>query len=421
MKNSKDPHIDSTNIIGWDDHQRPIVPDFPIIPFIEGDGIGPDIWAATKSVLDAAVEKAYGAGKRISWREIPAGEKAQAQYGPKNPLPEETLSAISRYGVAIKGPLTTPVGGGFRSLNVALRQILDLYACVRPICYLEGVPAPVIHPERVDMVIFRENTEDVYAGLEWPAGSVDAREILTSVNARSKALGGTTVSIESAVGIKPMSKANTDRLVVKAIQYAVDHHRKSVTLVHKGNIMKYTEGAFRDWGYGVAREKFGDVTLTEADLYEKYQGKQPEGLIVIKDRIADAMFQQLLLRPEEYDVIATPNLNGDYLSDAAAAQVGGLGMAPGANIGDCRALFEATHGTAPKYAGQDKVNPGSLILSGVEMFRFMGWHEAADTVISALKKTISKGTVTYDLARRMTGATEVRCSEFGVAIVGNME
>jgi isocitrate dehydrogenase len=421
MKSPQHPGIeDSKNIIRWDDQQRPIVPDFPIIPFIEGDGIGPDIWAATQSVLDAAVEKAYGAGKRISWREIPAGEKAQAQYGPENPLPEETLSAISRYGVAIKGPLTTPVGGGFRSLNVALRQILDLYACVRPVCYLEGVPAPVTHPERVDVVIFRENTEDVYAGLEWPAGSAEAREILTSVNAKSEAAGGTIVSLESAVGIKPMSKANTDRLVMKAIQYALDHHRKSVTLVHKGNIMKYTEGAFRDWGYAVAREKFGDVTITEADLYDN-QGKQPEGRIVIKDRIADAMFQQLLLRPEEYDVIATPNLNGDYLSDAAAAQVGGLGMAPGANFGDCRALFEATHGTAPKYAGLDKVNPGSLILSGVEMLRFLGWDKAADTVIAALKKTISQRTVTYDLARQMAGAREVRCSEFGAAIVGNME
>ena len=419
IQNASDA-VDAEKIIQWDDRQRPVVPDFPIIPFIEGDGIGPDIWAATKIVLDAAVEKAYGAGKRISWREIPAGEKAQAQFGPENPLPKETLSAISRYGVAIKGPLTTPVGGGFRSLNVALRQILDLYACVRPVCYLEGVPAPVTHPERVDVVIFRENTEDVYAGLEWPAGSPEARELLTSINAWSEAAGGTTVSLESAVGIKPMSKANTDRLVTKAIQYALEHHRKSVTLVHKGNIMKYTEGAFRDWGYGVAREKFGDVTLTEADLYEKYQGKQPEGLIVIKDRIADAMFQQLLLRPEEYDVIATPNLNGDYLSDAAAAQVGGLGMAPGANMGDCRALFEATHGTAPKYAGLDKVNPGSLILSGVEMLRFMGWHGAAETVIEALKKTISQGTVTYDLARQMDGATKVRCSEFGAAIVENM-
>jgi isocitrate dehydrogenase len=422
MKSPKRPGIeDSTNIIGWDDHQRPVVPDHPVIPFIEGDGIGPDIWAATKSVLDEAVEKAYGAGKRISWLEILAGEKAQIQYGPENPLPEETLSAISRYGVAIKGPLTTPVGGGFRSLNVALRQVLDLYACVRPVCYLEGVPAPVTHPERVDVVIFRENTEDVYAGLEWPAGSPEAREILTSVNAKSKAAGGTIVSLESAVGIKPMSKKNTDRLVTKAIQYALDHHRRSVTLVHKGNIMKYTEGAFRDWGYGVARENFGHVTLTEAELYEKYQGNQPDDRIVIKDRIADAMFQQLLLRPEEYDVIATPNLNGDYLSDAAAAQVGGLGMAPGANIGDCRALFEATHGTAPKYAGQDKVNPGSLILSGVEMLRFMGWNEAAEGVVLALKKTIAQGTVTYDLARQMEGAKEVKCSEFGAAIVGNMD
>ena len=421
MKIQNIPDADeSVNVIQWDDRQRPVAPDFPIIPFIEGDGIGPDIWAATKIVLDAAVEKAYGGKRGISWREILAGEKAQGRFGPENPLPKETLSAISRYGVAIKGPLTTPVGGGFRSLNVALRQVLDLYACVRPVCYLEGVPAPVIHPERVDVVIFRENTEDVYAGLEWPAGSPEARELLTSINAWSEAAGGTTVSLESAVGIKPMSKANTDRLVTKAIQYALEHHRKSVTLVHKGNIMKYTEGAFRDWGYGVAREKFGDVTLTEADLYEKYQGKQPEGLIVIKDRIADAMFQQLLLRPEEYDVIATPNLNGDYLSDAAAAQVGGLGMAPGANMGDCRALFEATHGTAPKYAGLDKVNPGSLILSGVEMLRFMGWHEAAETVIEALKKTISQGTVTYDLARQMDGATKVRCSEFGAAIVENM-
>ena len=421
MKNQKHPDaVDSANVIQWDAQKRPLVPDFPIIPFIEGDGIGPDIWAASKSVLDAAVEKTYAGKRRISWREILAGEKAQAKYGPANPLPKETLSAISRYGVAIKGPLTTPVGGGFRSLNVALRQILDLYACVRPIRYLEGVPAPVTHPERVDVVIFRENTEDVYAGLEWPAGSAEARELLTFVNAKSEAAGGTTVSLESAVGIKPMSRKNTDRLVSMAIRYALEHHRKSVTLVHKGNIMKYTEGAFRDWGYGVAREKYGDVTLTEADLYEKFQGKQPVGRIVIKDRIADAMFQQLLLRPEEYDIIAAPNLNGDYLSDAAAAQVGGLGMAPGANIGDCCALFEATHGTAPKYAGQDRVNPGSLILSGVEMLRFLSWDEAAKRVVAALKKTISQGVVTYDLARQMKGAKEVRCSEFGAAIVENM-
>ncbi|MBW2708777.1 MAG: isocitrate dehydrogenase (NADP(+)) [Deltaproteobacteria bacterium] len=411
---------ESVNVIRWDADHRPVVPNFPIIPFIEGDGIGPDIQAACKWVLDAAVQKAYGGHRRLSWREILAGEKAQEHYGVKNPLPKETLSAISRYGVALKGPLTTPVGGGIRSLNVALRQTLDLYACVRPVRYLPGVPAPVIHPERMDIVIFRENTEDVYAGLEWPAGSTDARELLTWVNARSGAAGGTTVSLESAVGIKPMSKANTDRLVSMAIQYALDHHRKSVTLVHKGNIMKYTEGAFRDWGYDVAREAYGDVTLTEADLYGKFQGKQPEGRIVIKDRIADAMFQQLLLRPEEYDVIATPNLNGDYLSDAAAAQVGGLGMAPGANIGNCCALFEATHGTAPKYAGQDKVNPGSLILSGVEMLRFIHWDEAAEMVVAALKKTIQQGTVTYDLARQMEGATEVKCSEFGAAIAENI-
>ena len=421
MQNQNHPDADNTaNIIQWDARKRPLVPDFPIIPFIEGDGIGPDIWAASKLVLEAAIEKAYAGKRRIFWREIPAGEKAQSRFGRENPLPKETLSGIARYGVAIKGPLTTPIGGGFRSLNVALRQALDLYACVRPVRYLEGVPAPVTHPERMDVVIFRENTEDVYAGLEWPAGSPEARELLTWVNAKSEAAGGTTVSPESAVGIKPMSRKNTDRLVSMAIQYALDHHRKSVTLVHKGNIMKYTEGAFRDWGYGVAREKFAHVTLTENELYEKYGGHQPDDRIVIKDRIADAMFQQLLLRPEEYDVLATPNLNGDYLSDAAAAQVGGLGMAPGANMGNCCALFEATHGTAPKYAGQDKVNPGSLILSGVEMLRFMQWHEAAETVVAALKKTIQQRTVTYDLARQMKGAKEVRCSEFGLAIVENM-
>jgi len=421
MKNENNPNSDeSSNLIRWDDRKRPLVPDFPIIPFIEGDGIGPDIWAACKSVLDRAVEKAYKGNRRLLWKEILAGEKAIASFGAENPLPKETLSAIIRYGVALKGPLTTPVGGGFRSLNVALRQVLDLYACVRPVHYLEGVPAPVTHPERLNVVIFRENTEDVYAGVEWPAGSLEARELLIAINAKSKAAGGTLISLESALGIKPMSKANTDRLVSMAIQYSLEHHRKSVTLVHKGNIMKHTEGAFRDWGYAVAQEKFGDVTLTEGDLHEKFQGRQPEGKVVIKDRIADAMFQQLLLRPEEYDVIATPNLNGDYLSDAAAAQVGGLGMAPGANIGDCRALFEATHGTAPKYAGQDKVNPGSLILSGVEMLRFIHWEEAAEMVVSALKKTISQGIVTYDLARQMKGVREVRCSEFGAAIIANM-
>jgi len=421
MKHRQNPgNPDTSNMISWDARKRPIVPDRPVIPFIEGDGIGPDIWASTRAVLDGAVKRVYAGGRKISWLEIFAGENAMDRYGRDNPLPEETLSAIRRYGVAIKGPLTTPVGGGFRSLNVALRQALDLYACVRPVRYIEGVPAPVKEPGRLDVVIFRENTEDVYAGLEWPAGSDDARELLTLINARSEAKGGTTVSLESAVGIKPMSRKNTSRLVSMAIQYALEHKRKSVTLVHKGNIMKYTEGAFRDWGYQTAREKYGDLTLTEGELYDRFQGKHPAGRIVIKDRIADAMFQQLLLRPEEYDIIATPNLNGDYLSDAAAAQVGGLGMAPGANIGDCCALFEATHGTAPKYAGQDRVNPGSLILSGVEMLRFLGWDEAAELVVRALKRAVSQRTVTYDLARQMKGAREVRCSEFGAAIVENM-
>lgn len=410
----------SGKIIEWDEENRPLVPDFPIIPFIEGDGTGPDIWAATQPVLDAAVKVAYSGERKIIWEEIVAGEKAQGIHGPENPLPKETLESISRHGVAIKGPLTTPVGGGFRSLNVALRQALDLYACVRPVRYLPGVPSPVHHPERVDVVIFRENTEDVYAGLEWPAGSAEARELLELVNTRSKSAGGMTVSLDSAVGIKPMSKKNTDRLVSKALQYAIENKKPSVTLVHKGNIMKYTEGAFRDWGYRTARDTFGDATITEEELYKKYGGTRPSDRIVIKDRIADAMFQQLLLRPEEYDVIATPNLNGDYLSDAAAAQVGGLGMAPGANIGDRCALFEATHGTAPKYAGLDKVNPGSLILSGVEMLRFMGWNEAAEMVVSALTKTIKDKTVTYDLARQMPGAHEMKCSQFGAAIVKNM-
>ncbi len=408
------------NVIKWDDSGRPVAADFPIIPFVEGDGIGPDIWAATRAVLDAGVKKAYGERRKIIWHEILAGEKARAAYGHEHLLPKETLEAILKYGVAIKGPLTTPVGGGFRSLNVALRQALDLYACVRPVRYLEGVPAPVIHPERVNIVIFRENTEDVYAGVEWPAGSSEARELLAAINSKSEATGGTILPMESALGIKPMSKENTVRLVEMAIQYALDHKLASVTLVHKGNIMKYTEGAFRDWGYAVAREKFEEKTLTEAELHDKFQGRVPEGMIVIKDRIADAMFQQLLLRPEEYDVIATPNLNGDYLSDAAAAQVGGLGMAPGANIGDRRALFEATHGTAPKYADKDKVNPGSLILSGVEMLRFILWKEGADKVVSALKRTILQKTVTYDLARQMKGAETLKCSEFGAAIIENM-
>ena len=407
--------------IEWDVDGRPVVPDKPIISFIEGDGIGPDIWAAARPVFDAAVRKAYGGKSRIIWHELLAGEKALKLRGSDTRLPERTLEDIARYGIAIKGPLTTPVGSGFRSLNVALRQKLDLYACVRPVRYFQGIPAPVVHPERLNVVIFRENTEDVYAGVEWEAGSQDAQEVLKFINKKLKDSGSPTISLKSAVGIKPMSEFNTRRLVRRAIQYALETGRKSVTLVHKGNIMKYTEGAFRDWGYRVALEEFPEQTVTETELSERLNGQIPSGCIVIKDRIADAMFQQLILRPEEYSVIATPNLNGDYLSDAAAAQVGGLGMAPGANIGDRCALFEATHGTAPKYAGLDKVNPSSLILSGAEMLKFMGWTEAAELIASAVTKTIEQGIVTYDLARQMEDAREVKCSEFGAAIRENIE
>ena len=406
--------------IEWDVEGRPVVPDKPIISFIEGDGIGPDIWAAARPVFDAAVRKAYRGKSRIIWHELLAGEKAQKLHGSDTRLPERTLEDIARYGIAIKGPLTTPVGSGFRSLNVALRQKLDLYACVRPVCYFQGVPAPVVHPERLNVVIFRENTEDVYAGVEWEAGSQDAQEVLKFINKKLKDSGSPTISLKSAVGIKPMSEFNSRRLVRRAIQYALEAGRKSVTLVHKGNIMKYTEGAFRDWGYRVALEEFPEQTVTETEVSERLNGQIPSGCTVIKDRIADAMFQQLILRPEEYSVIATPNLNGDYLSDAAAAQVGGLGMAPGANIGDRCALFEATHGTAPKYAGLDKANPSSLILSGVEMLKFMGWTEAAELIVSAVTKTIAQGIVTYDLARQMEDAQEVRCSEFGAAIRKNI-
>ncbi len=406
--------------IEWDVEGRPVVPDKPIISFIEGDGIGPDIWAAARPVFDAAVRKAYRGKSRIIWHELLAGEKAQKLHGSDTRLPERTLEDIARYGIAIKGPLTTPVGSGFRSLNVALRQKLDLYACVRPVRYFQGVPAPVVHPERLNVVIFRENTEDVYAGVEWEAGSQDAQEVLKFINKKLKDSGSPTISLKSAVGIKPMSEFNSRRLVRRAIQYALEAGRKSVTLVHKGNIMKYTEGAFRDWGYRVALEEFPEQTVTETELSERLNGQIPSGCTVIKDRIADAMFQQLILRPEEYSVIATPNLNGDYLSDAAAAQVGGLGMAPGANIGDRCALFEATHGTAPKYAGLDKANPSSLILSGVEMLKFMGWTEAAELIVSAVTKTIAQGIVTYDLARQMEDAQEVRCSEFGAAIRKNI-
>lgn len=400
--------------IGWDG-QNIQVPEEPIIPFIEGDGTGPDIWRAAQGVLDAAVEKAYGGSRRIAWVEVVAGEKAYNLTG--NWLPDDTVEAIAHFRVAIKGPLTTPVGGGIRSLNVTLRQVLDLYACVRPVRWIPGVPSPVKRPQDVNMVIFRENTEDVYAGIEWSSKSEEAEKIRSFVE---KELGK-KIRSESGIGIKPISPFGSKRLVAKAIRYALANGRDSVTLVHKGNIMKYTEGAFRDWGYQVAKEQFAHLLVTEEELYSKYDGKLPEGKkLVIKDRIADSMFQQVLLRPREYSVIATPNLNGDYLSDALAAQVGGLGMAPGANMGDEHAIFEATHGTAPKYAGQDKVNPGSLILSGEMMLRHLGWTEAADLVIKGLEAAVADKHVTYDLHRQMEGATLVSCSGFGKAIVERM-
>ncbi len=390
-------------------------PNSPIIPFIEGDGIGPDIWRATQMVLDAAVEKAYNGERKIFWKEIFAGEKAKDRTGQW--LPQETLDAIREYVVAIKGPLTTPVGEGIRSLNVTLRQELDLYACVRPVRYFKGVPSPVKRPEDVDMVIFRENTEDVYAGIEWPQGSDEAKKVIEFLNNTM----GASIREDSGIGIKPISIFGTKRLVRKAINYALENNRSSVTLVHKGNIMKYTEGAFRNWGYELAKEEFSDTVISEAELWERFDGKVPEGKIVIKDRIADAMFQQVLLRPREYDVLALPNLNGDYMSDALAAQVGGLGMAPGANIGDGYALFEATHGTAPKYAGLDKVNPGSLILSGAMMLEYLGWRKSKDLVHRALEAAIAKKRVTYDLARQIEGAVEVKCSEFAQSIVESMD
>jgi len=400
--------------IGWDGKSIQ-VPDKPIIPYIEGDGTGPDIWRAAQRVLDAAAEKAYGGRKRIAWVEIEAGQKSFNSKGTW--LPDETVEAISHFRVAIKGPLTTPVGGGIRSLNVTLRQVLDLYACVRPVRWVPGVPSPVKRPQDVNVVIFRENTEDVYAGIEWKGGSPEAEKLRLFIE---KELGK-KIRPDSGIGIKPISEFGTSRLVAKAIRYALAEGRDSVTLVHKGNIMKFTEGAFRDWGYQTAREKFGDVTVTEADLWDKHGGKMPEGKkVLVKDRIADSMFQQVLLRPSEYSVVSTPNLNGDYLSDALAAQVGGLGMAPGANEGDEHALFEATHGTAPKYAGQDKVNPGSLILSGEMMLRHLGWKEAADLVVKGLESAVTAKRVTYDLHRQMDGATLVSCSGFGEAIVSCM-
>jgi isocitrate dehydrogenase len=391
------------------------VPDYPIIGFIEGDGTGPDIWRATRIVIDAAVEKSSGGKRKIHWKELLAGEKAYKETG--SWLPDKTVEEIKTLIIAIKGPLTTPVGGGFRSVNVTLRQVLDLYACVRPVKYIKGVPSPMKNPEKVNMVIFRENTEDVYAGIEWPAGSNEAKKVADFL----KANFSIDIPEDAGIGIKPISRRGTERLVRKAIEYAIDNSLPSVTLVHKGNIMKYTEGAFRAWGYETAKALFGDRTITEEDLWNSYDGRTPPGKIVIKDRIADAMFQQVLLRPEEYSVIATPNLNGDYLSDALAAQVGGLGMAPGANIGDSCAVFEATHGTAPKYAGLNKVNPGSLILSGAMMLRYMGWKEAADLIEKALEKAIQSRRVTYDLARQMDDAQEVSCSGFAEVIVEMMD
>ncbi len=396
-------------------NRKLVVPNNPIIPFIEGDGIGPDIWHASQIVFDAAVEKAYGGKKKIAWLEVLAGEKAYEKTGEW--LPEETTETIKEYIVAIKGPLTTPVGGGIRSLNVALRQILDLYACVRPVRWIKGTPNPILVPGKLDVVIFRENTEDVYAGIEWESGTEEAtavREYLVNTY-------GVNIRELSGIGIKPISPFGTKRLVRKAIEYAMEYKRKSVTLVHKGNIMKFTEGAFREWGYELAKEEFPEDTITEDELWDDFGGKQPEGKIVIKDRIADSMFQQVLTRPSEYDVMAMPNLNGDYMSDACAAQVGGLGVAPGGNIGDYLACFEATHGTAPKYTGQDKVNPGSVILSGVMMFQYLGWHEAAELVFRAMEETVQQKTVTYDLERQMEGATLLKCSEYGEAIVSNMD
>ncbi len=390
-----------------------VVPDDPIVPFIEGDGTGPDIWHATQYVLDGAVAKVYGGKKKFHWLEVLAGDKAKEQRGEY--LPQETLDALAHYRVSIKGPLSTPVGGGIRSLNVTMRQVLDLFACVRPVRYFDGVPSPVKQPGKVDMVIYRENTEDVYAGIEWPAGSEGARSIIEFLNSLDRR-GGAKIREGSAIGIKPISEFGSKRLVRKAIQFAIAAKRDSVTLVHKGNIMKFTEGAFKDWGYQVARDEFGDVTIPEAEVGPDGAG----GRIVIKDRIADSMFQQVLLRPSEYSVLATTNLNGDYLSDALAAQVGGLGMAPGSNESDEVAIFEATHGTAPKYANKDMINPCSLILSGVMMLRHLRWVEAADAIESAIAKTIAQKKVTYDLERQMQGATKVSTSEFGRVVVDNI-
>jgi isocitrate dehydrogenase len=389
------------------------VPNNPIIPFIEGDGTGPDIWRASVRVFDAAVEKAYGGERKIAWMEILAGEKAHTTTGEW--LPAESLEACREFRVSIKGPLTTPVGGGIRSLNVALRQELDLYACIRPVRYFEGVGAPVKEPQKLDVVIFRENTEDVYAGIEYKAGSPEANRVRDFLSTEF----GAKIREQSAIGIKPMSEFGSKRLVEMAVRYALQTGRATVTLVHKGNIQKFTEGGFRDWGYEVAREKFGTQTITESEL-SKAPADHKRDSVVINDRIADAMFQMLLLRPAEYSVIATSNLNGDYISDAAAAQVGGLGMAPGGNVGDGVACFEATHGTAPKYAGLDKVNPCSVILSGVMMLEYMGWKEAATMIVKGIENAIASKQVTYDLARQMPGATEVSTSAFADQIISGL-
>ncbi|HEX8325662.1 MAG TPA: NADP-dependent isocitrate dehydrogenase [Tepidisphaeraceae bacterium] len=414
------------------------VPNDPIIPFIEGDGTGRDIWRASVRVFDAAVEKAYKGQKKIVWKEVLAGQKAFDQT--KNWLPDETVEAFRKYTVGIKGPLTTPVGGGIRSLNVALRQMLDLYVCLRPVQYFTGVPSPVKKPEKVDMVIFRENTEDIYAGIEYAAGSKESQALLdyleksdpksfakirfgTSAKTSefAKSAGGSDSTVEVGIGIKPVSRVGTQRLVYSAIEYAIEHKRKSVTLVHKGNIMKFTEGGFRDWGYELAKATFGAEEIDGGPWCKIPEGKRGAG-IVIKDAIADITLQQVLTRPEDFDVIATLNLNGDYLSDALAAQVGGIGIAPGANINYItgHAIFEATHGTAPKYADQDMVNPGSVILSGVMMLQHLGWHEAADLILKGLNAAIAAKTVTYDFARQMDGATKIKCSEFGTAMIKHM-
>jgi isocitrate dehydrogenase len=391
------------------------VPDRPIVPFIEGDGTGPDIWRASQYVFDKAVEKVYGGKRKIAWMEVYAGEKSYKDFNTW--LPDETVEAFQEYLVGIKGPLTTPVGGGIRSLNVALRQMLDLYVCLRPVRYVEGVPSPVKNPQKVDMVIFRENSEDIYAGIEWQAESPEARKI---INFLQEEMGVTKIRFpqSSGIGIKPVSREGSERLIRAAIEYAISHKRKSVTLVHKGNIMKFTEGAFRDWGYELTKREFKGKAIGWDDC----GGNPPPGQILVKDNIADITFQQTLTRPDEFDVIATMNLNGDYLSDALAAQVGGIGIAPGANINYVtgHAIFEATHGTAPKYANQDKVNPGSVILSGVLMFEHMGWQEAGDAIIRGMGRTIANKTVTYDFERLMTGAKLLKCSEFGKAIIENM-